>query len=124
MSYTYIHLYIPICTHAHIHKYIDLLYIRNTTGVRKKEKNITYSHGVKYTKFTATCSREIPHLTARQLERTSKFRNHQRSNTPENAKMPPVGSIWKNKSIYLCTLHTQALMYIYVYIYAQLCTYI
>ena len=25
-----------VCTHVHIHKYIDLLYIRNTTGIGEK----------------------------------------------------------------------------------------
>ena len=38
-----------VCRHVHIHKYIDLLYIRNVTGIGEKRgkkggiKNITYS---------------------------------------------------------------------------------
>ena len=72
-----IHIHTPTYTHMHTCAHTQIHWsVIHKARYRHKEKRGKIADslkGVRNTKFTATCSREIPHLTARQLERTSKF---------------------------------------------------
>ena len=79
-----------VCTHVHIHKYIDLLYIRNTTGIGKRGKggikkyNIL-SHGVKTHQIHSDLQQgdPLPNCNTTGTD-IYEVQNHQRANTQEN----------------------------------------